>query len=124
MPNQSRRQALLGSWVFDEYRGIVSKAVVVIVVKRPCWRKHSRRHPNQIFEPVTIAPASSQILPESVASKYPVIESRSCKPSMNSGPVENSGEVLLAHASLYVLAEKWGVNSLKMLVLSKLPTKL
>ena len=39
---------------------------------------------------------------------------------MNDGPVENSGEVLLAHASLYVLAEKWGVNGLKMLVLSKL----
>ena len=39
---------------------------------------------------------------------------------MNDGPVESSGEVLLAHASLYVLAEKWGVNSLKMLVLSKL----
>jgi hypothetical protein len=54
--------------VFDEYRGVVSKAVVVIVVKRPCWRKHSRGYPNQIFEPVAIAPASSQILPESVAS--------------------------------------------------------
>ncbi|PMD40831.1 hypothetical protein L207DRAFT_459618 [Hyaloscypha variabilis F] len=56
--------------------------------------------------------------------KYPLIESRSnlcaCKPSMNDGPIESSGEVLLAHASLYVLAEKWGVNSLKMLVLSKL----
>ena len=54
--------------MFDEYRGIVSKAVVVIVVKRPCWGEHSRRHPNQIFEQVAIAPASSQILPESVAS--------------------------------------------------------
>lgn len=54
--------------MFDEYRGIVSKAVVVIVVKRLCWRKHSRRHSNQTFEPVAIAPASSQILPESVAS--------------------------------------------------------
>ncbi|KAN0117088.1 hypothetical protein V8E51_003065, partial [Hyaloscypha variabilis] len=56
--------------------------------------------------------------------KYPLIESRSnlctCKPSMNDGPVESSGEVLLTHASLYVLAEKWGVNSLKILVLSKL----
>jgi hypothetical protein len=39
---------------------------------------------------------------------------------MNDGPIESSGEVLLAHASLYVLAESWGVNSLKMLVLSKL----
>jgi hypothetical protein len=39
---------------------------------------------------------------------------------MNDGPVESSGEVLLAHASLYVLTEKWGVNSLKMQVLSKL----
>jgi hypothetical protein len=29
---------------------------------------------------------------------------------MNDGPVESSGEVLLAHASLYVLAEKWGVK--------------
>jgi hypothetical protein len=39
---------------------------------------------------------------------------------MNDGPVKNSGKVLLAHASLYVLAEKWGVNSLKLSVLSKL----
>jgi len=39
---------------------------------------------------------------------------------MNDGLIESSGEVLLAHASLYVLAEKWGVNSLKILVLSKL----
>lgn len=54
--------------MFDEYRSIVSKAVVVIVVKRPCWRKYSTRHSNQIFELVAIAPASSQILPESVAS--------------------------------------------------------
>jgi hypothetical protein len=54
--------------VFDEYRGKVSKAVVVIVVKRPCWRKHSRRHSSQIFEPLAIAPTSSQILPELVAS--------------------------------------------------------
>ena len=50
--------------MFDEYRGIVSKAVLVIVVKRPCWREHSRQHPNQIVEP-----ASSQSLPaQSIAS--------------------------------------------------------
>jgi hypothetical protein len=36
------------------------------------------------------------------------------------GLIESSGEVLLTYASLYVLAEKWGVNSLKILVLSKL----
>jgi hypothetical protein len=56
--------------------------------------------------------------------KYPLIESRSnlctCTSSMNDGLVESSSEVLLTHASLYILAEKWGVNSLKMLVLSKL----
>jgi hypothetical protein len=40
---------------------------------------------------------------------------------MKDGLIENSGEALLAHASLYVLAERWRVNSLKMLVLSKLP---
>jgi hypothetical protein len=39
---------------------------------------------------------------------------------MNDGRIESCGEVLLAHASLYVLGEKWGVNSLKLLVLSKL----
>ncbi len=54
--------------MFDDYRGIVSKAVIVIIVKRLCWRKHSSRP--QIFEPVAIAPASSQILPaQSVASR-------------------------------------------------------
>ncbi|KAG9228376.1 hypothetical protein BJ875DRAFT_477644 [Amylocarpus encephaloides] len=56
--------------------------------------------------------------------KYPLSQSRSsrctCEPPMDDGPVENSGEVLLAHASLYVLAEKWGVNDLNMLALSKL----
>jgi hypothetical protein len=46
--------------------------------------------------------------------KYPLIGSRSnlctCKPLINDGPVESSSEILLAHASLYVLAEKWGVD--------------
>jgi hypothetical protein len=46
----------------------------------------------------------------------PLIESRStlctCKLSINDGPVESSGEILLALAlaSLYILAEKWGVD--------------
>jgi hypothetical protein len=54
--------------VFDEYRGIVSKAVVVIVGEEAMLEGTFERHSNQIFEPVAIAPASSQILPESVAS--------------------------------------------------------
>jgi hypothetical protein len=33
---------------------------------------------------------------------------------------ENVREILVAHASLYVLAEKWGVESLKVLTLFKL----
>ncbi len=56
--------------------------------------------------------------------KYPLIKSRSnlytYRSSMNDGLIESSSEVLLAYASLYVLTEKRGVNSLKMLVLSKL----
>jgi hypothetical protein len=42
------------------------------------------------------------------------------KELLREADVESSGEVLLAHASLYVLAEKWGANSLNLLVLSKL----
>ncbi|CZT13780.1 uncharacterized protein RAG0_17278 [Rhynchosporium agropyri] len=42
--------------------------------------------------------------------KYPLIESRSnlctCKSSIDDSPIESSCEVLLAHASLYVLAEE------------------
>jgi hypothetical protein len=80
-------------------------------------------------QPNPFAPRSSAEPPISASDvfnslKYSLIESRSnrctCKSSMNNGPVESSSEALLAHASLYVLAEKWGVNSLKMLVLSKL----
>lgn len=62
--------------------------------------------------------------PTSAFDMYPLIESRSnlCtyRSSINDGLIESSSEVLLAHASLYVLAEKWRVNSLKILVLSKL----
>jgi hypothetical protein len=39
---------------------------------------------------------------------------------MNNSLIKSNSEVLFAYASLYVLAEKWGINSLKMLVLSKL----
>jgi hypothetical protein len=39
---------------------------------------------------------------------------------MSEGSREDIGEVLLIHASLYVLADKWGVNSLKRLTLFKL----
>jgi hypothetical protein len=39
---------------------------------------------------------------------------------MQLGSDENVRELLLAHASLYVLAEKWRVGSLKMLALFKL----
>lgn len=85
-------------------------------------RKKSKNGPLNLYrsgpEPLTSASDMFNSL------KYPLIESRSnlctCRSSMNDGPIESSGEVLLAHASLYVLAEKWGVNSLKMLVLSKL----
>jgi len=56
---------------------------------------------------------------------YPLLKPRSkfahtCDPAINEGSNENIGEVLLIHASLYVLAEKWGVDSLKNLTLFKL----
>ncbi len=56
---------------------------------------------------------------------YPLLRPRSnfadtCDPTISEGSSENIGEILLIHASLYVLAEKWGVNSLKMLTLFKL----
>jgi hypothetical protein len=47
----------------------------------------------------------------------PTLQTR--EPATKVGSSENVREVLLAHASLYVVAEKWGVESLKMLTLSK-----
>jgi hypothetical protein len=56
--------------------------------------------------------------------KYPFIESRFnlyiYKSSINDNLIKSNSEVLFAYTSLYILAEKWGVNSLKILVLSKL----
>lgn len=43
-----------------------------------------------------------------------------CDPTVGDGPSENIGEVLLIHASLYVLAEKWGIDRLKRLTLFKI----
>jgi hypothetical protein len=43
-----------------------------------------------------------------------------CDPSVGDGPSENIGEILLIHASLYVLAEKWGIDRLKRLTLFKI----
>jgi hypothetical protein len=56
---------------------------------------------------------------------YPLLKPRTnfaetCEPAIKVGSSENVREILLAHASLYVLAEKWGVESLKMLALFKL----
>lgn len=56
---------------------------------------------------------------------YPLLKPRSnfahtCDPAINKGSNENISEVLLMHASLYVFAEKWGVDSLKKLTLFKL----
>ena len=45
----------------------------------------------------------------------------SCDPEIIDGPEENNiTEALLSHTSLYILAEKWGIDSLKMLTLFKL----
>lgn len=42
------------------------------------------------------------------------------KPSLADGEKENVSKILLVHASLYVLGDKWGVEELRMLALSKL----
>jgi len=45
----------------------------------------------------------------------------SCDPQIIYGPEENNiTEALLSHTFLYILAEKWGIDSLKMLTLFKL----
>ncbi|KAE9366048.1 hypothetical protein N431DRAFT_517078 [Stipitochalara longipes BDJ] len=44
----------------------------------------------------------------------------SCNPEVISGAEENITEALLTHSSLYILAEKWGISSLKMLTTFKL----
>jgi hypothetical protein len=56
---------------------------------------------------------------------YPLLKPRSkfahtCDAATSEGSSENISEVLLSHASLYILAEKWGVDSLKRLTLFKL----
>jgi hypothetical protein len=56
---------------------------------------------------------------------YPLLQPRSkfaqtCEPSVIKGPEGNIGDAILCHTSLYILAEKWGVESLKTLTLLKL----
>jgi hypothetical protein len=73
--------------------------------------KEGKRSKNGPFSPYRSVPEPTTPASEIFNSlKYPLIESQSnlctCKPSVNDDPVENSGEGLLAHASLYVLAEK------------------
>ncbi|TVY31729.1 hypothetical protein LSUB1_G007779 [Lachnellula subtilissima] len=43
-----------------------------------------------------------------------------CHPTVAEGPSENIGEILTIHASLYILAEKWGIDRLKRLALFKI----
>jgi hypothetical protein len=60
------------------------------------------------------------------AHVYALLQPRSkfadtCDPEIIDGPEENNiTEALLSHTSLYILAEKWGIDSLKMLTLFKL----
>lgn len=50
----------------------------------------------------------------------PLISLCICANPIDDDSIENIGEVFLVHASLYVLAEKWGIGNLKMLSLNKL----
>lgn len=71
-------------------------------------------------------PASVPTLVRTFSSlRFPLLKPRSnfedtCEPAVSDGPSENIGEVLLIHSSLYVLADKWGIDSLKRLTLSKI----
>jgi hypothetical protein len=70
--------------------------------------------------------ASAPTLARTFSSlRFPLLKPRSncedtCEPAVSDGPSENINEVLLLHASLYVLAEKWGIDSLKRLTLYKI----
>jgi hypothetical protein len=71
-------------------------------------------------------PASAPTLVRTFSSlRFPLLKPRSnfedtCEPAVSDGPSENIGEVLLSHSSLYILADKWGIDSLKRLTLSKI----
>jgi hypothetical protein len=53
--------------------------------------------------------------------RFPLLKPEdTCAPAVSDGPCENIGEVLVMHSSLYVLADKWGIDSLKRLTLSKI----
>jgi hypothetical protein len=57
--------------------------------------------------------------------RFPLLKPRSnvddtCDPAVSDGPSENISEVLILHTSLYVLADKWGIDSLKRLTLFKI----
>jgi hypothetical protein len=59
------------------------------------------------------------------ALNYPLPKPRfnfadTCDPDIGDGPSQNLGEILRIHASLYVLAEKWGIDRLKTLTLFKI----
>lgn len=57
--------------------------------------------------------------------RFPLLKPRSnfedtCEPAVSVGPSENVSEVLILYTSLYVLADKWGIDSLKRLTLFKI----
>jgi hypothetical protein len=59
------------------------------------------------------------------ALSYPLPKPRfnfvdTCDPTVGNGPSKNISKILLIHASLYVLAKKWGIDRLKRLTLFKI----
>lgn len=91
-------------------------------VPQSCVVDVSDQHAKRVSYPKP-APAeqpAGPALPRFSSLSYPTPKTQSnmAKASDNLG--KTNSKVLLAHASLYVLAEKWGVDTLKQLVLSKL----
>ncbi|XMA20292.1 hypothetical protein WAI453_013083 [Rhynchosporium graminicola] len=71
------------------------------------------------------SPYPTKLIPSFKNLSYPIPMPRfnfaiTWKPTVLEGPSQNIEEILIIHASLYILGEKWGIERLKQLALFKI----
>ncbi|KAH6667258.1 hypothetical protein B0J14DRAFT_186701 [Halenospora varia] len=80
-----------------------------------CVKKAGKKHFPEPLDPIPAFKSLSYPLP---IPRFNFADT--CDPTVAEGPSENIGEILIIHASLYILAEKWGIDRLKRLALFKI----
>lgn len=87
------------------------------------WPPSKKRNTTiSLFESAPAPPTATSKAYNSL--NYPLLKpqtnfAEACEPAMKVGCSENVREIRLVHASLYVLAKKWGIKTLKVLSLFK-----